>query len=212
MRRRKLTCVVTVASAALLGGGCGRIVDPPGRDPETPPYLEFVNEVPSFWTRGVEGEVVVPILLRDDQLPEGVSLETLRDIVTAAVATWLEPLQDAGRRVTLPVMFALEGHPRPARGVQVVFTDRALGFVGVTTYNGDQVDVEVAVTPVSLERFVTRRELLALTLHEMGHALGISQPGHSLNPNDVMFGHHQSHDWITLSGGDREVILALFPE
>ena len=65
--------------------------------------------------------------------------------------------------------------------------------------------------PASTDRFLTRRELLALTIHEMGHALGISRPGHSPNPDDVMFGHDLSNDWITLSDGDREVILALYP-
>jgi len=37
-------------------------------------------------------------------------------------------------------------------------------------------------------------------------------PGHSPDPNDVMFGHNLENTWITLSNGDRLTILNLFPE
>jgi predicted Zn-dependent protease len=48
-------------------------------------------------------------------------------------------------------------------------------------------------------------------LHEFGHALGISRPGHSFNSADVMFGHNLATTWITLSDGDRSTLLELFP-
>jgi hypothetical protein len=209
--RRRLVWGVVVFTVALLPA-CGRVVEVPGRDTDTPPYYSVIQRIPSFWLDGVDGPVVIPILLRDDRAPDGVPRETLREILTAAVATWREPLEEEERNVRLSVIFASEGYAQPARGVQVTYIDRPLEFIGVTHYNGEQVEVEIAVRPAATNRFLTRRELLALTIHEMGHALGISRTGHSPNPNDVMFGHDLTNDWITLSEGDRKVILALFPD
>ncbi len=212
-RRSGVGVAVTAAVIAVaLAAGCGRIVEVPGRHTNTSRYLDVIEEVPSFWLEGTEGRLVLPILLRDDIAPAGVPHEVLRETLSAAVATWREPLAAKSRSVRLSVIYASEGHPPPARGVQVTYLERPIDFLGVTRYGEDNVTVEIAVRPASTDRFLTRRELLALTIHEMGHALGISRSGHSSNPNDVMFGHDLSNDWITLSEGDRKVILALFPE
>jgi hypothetical protein len=202
--------------AAGVGGcvaiGCGDVVRAPGRDMDTPPYLEVVSAVPSFWTEDASGGITVTFYLRDDRAPEGMDPEAIREVLAAAVATWLEPLEETGRNVRLPIIWASRGLPPPVRHVEVVFVERGEAWLGATRYHTNRVEVEVSVKPMSLDRFLKRRELLALAIHEIGHSLGISQPGHSLNANDVMFGHDLENDWITLSKGDRAVILSLFPD
>jgi hypothetical protein len=160
----------------------------------------------------VEGDLVITFRLSDDRPPGGVEMDVLRDILQAAVSTWLDPLRAAGRRVDLRVVDATrEGQP-DGPAVEVRFVGRGEGWLGVTLHDGDRVEVAIAVRAVAVDRFLSRREILAVTLHEVGHALGIANTGHSPNPNDVMFGHNLQNHWITLSEADRAVILALFPE
>lgn len=207
--------IAWLALLAVAGGwvatGCGRLAEPPSRETDTPGYLAFVNRVPSFWLEDTEGEVTIPFYVHDDQFPSGTNVELLRATVVGALSTWREPLDAAGRNVSLPLIFASSGQPPPVRGVHVRYVTRGEYWLGVTDYFGDRVEVQVSVKELNLDRFLPRRKLFALTLHELGHALGISQPGHSPNPNDVMYGHDLVSSWVTLSDGDRATLLSLFP-
>jgi hypothetical protein len=201
-----------VPAVALLAiGACGRIAEPPSRDTDTEPYLTFVNRVPSFWVEEEGGEVTIPFYVHDDELPSGVEAELLQEIVAGALDSWREPLDAAGRNVDLPLIYASSGQPEPVRGVHVYYVTRGEYWLGATDYLGDRVEVRVSVKELNLDRFLPRRKVFALMLHELGHALGISQPGHSPNPNDVMYGHDLESSWVTLSQGDRSTLLALFP-
>ena len=178
---------------------------------DTPPYVQVVERVPSFWIDGEDGEVFIPFYVHDEVFPDDIEPDDLRDLVTAALEIWYAPLREAGRRVEVPLLWASSSAPPPERRVDVFFVWRGDGWLGVTRYNGTLVQVELSVRAQSTDRFLTRRELLAITIHEFGHALGISQPGHSQNPNDIMFGHDLESSWITLSNGDRETLLSLYP-
>ncbi len=224
---RSRTARIRAASVVVLAAttvSCGSIVEVPSRDTDTPAYTEVAFRVPSFWTetRGPDDPtVVVPIFVRDDAFPSDVDADAVREVVVAAVETWLDPLESDGRPVRLPVIWSSTSEPEPERRVDVRFVARGLNWLGRTTYHDTHVEVEISLGSLSVDRALTRRELLALSIHEFGHALGISQsapgsdevgpPGHSPNPNDVMYGHNLDNTWITLSRGDRETILALFP-
>jgi hypothetical protein len=214
---------VSGVALALLLVSCGSVVDVPSRDLDTEPYLDVVFRIPSFWVdEAAPGETTVFYYVRDDSIPAGVDREAVREIVAAAAETWHEPLREAHRNVDLRVLFATEGPPPGGPRVEVAFVWRGQSWLGRTIYLADHVRVELSVRALSLERFLTRRELLALAVHELGHSLGIStgapgtdettgKPGHSPNPNDVMYGHNLDNTWVTLSNGDRQTIVSLFP-
>jgi hypothetical protein len=204
--------VVAVGVAGAFVLGCGSLIDSPSRETSTPAYLDHVAEVPSFWASRAGSDLVITFRLRDDRPPSGVEIEALRDVLHAAVSTWRDPLRAAGRRVDLRVVDATRAGRPDGPSIEVRFVDRGEGWLGVTRYDGEQVEIEISVRSVAVDRFLSRREILALTLHEVGHALGIANTGHSPNANDVMFGHNLQNHWITLSEADRAVILALFPE
>lgn len=195
----------------LLSAGCATIVESPSRDTDTHAYADQIERVPSFWLDGGLGDLVIPFYVRDDEFPQGANGDALRDIARAALSVWTEPLAAENRPVRVQLQFASTMLPEPLRRVRVSYVNRGENWLGVTRYDGDRVDVLISLHAIETDRVLTRRELLALTIHEFGHALGISQPGHSLDPNDVMFGHNLDNDWVTLSAGDRATILALYP-
>lgn len=200
-----------VFPAGLVLLACANMVESPSRDTETSGYADQVERVPSFWLDGGGGDLVIPFYVRDDAFPDGADGDALRDITRAALDVWIAPLEANDRPVRVQLQFASSALPEPTRRVRVSYVNRGDNWLGVTRYDGDEVDVLISLHAVEIDRVLTRRELLALTIHEFGHALGISQPGHSLDPNDVMFGHNLDNDWVTLSDGDRATILALYP-
>jgi len=211
---------------ALVSAGCGSIVEIPARDPDTAPYLGEVITVPSFWIQNQEdpdARLVIPFYVHDESFPGDVEDDVLRSIVEAAVGTWQDALAGLDRDIRMPVLYESRGYPMPEVRVDVRYVTRGEAWLGATRYlcrstglpceeheSWGVIDVEISVKALSSDRYLSRREILALTLHEFGHALGISRPGHSDDPDDVMYGHNLDNTWVSLSAGDVATIRALY--
>lgn len=219
--------IAIATGAALLSAlGCGSMVEVPSRDVHTADYLQEVITVPSFWIQNQEdpaARLVIPFYVRDDGFPGDVEGDALRAIVEAAVRTWSDALAGIDREVRMPVIYESSGYPMPEIRVDVRFVTRGEAWLGATRYlcratglpceepeSWGVIDVEISVKALSSDRYLSRRDILALTLHEFGHALGISRPGHSDDPDDVMYGHNLDNTWVTLSEGDVATIRALY--
>lgn len=217
------TCALGLA---LLSAGCGSIVEVPARNPGTVAYLSEVITVPSFWVQNQEDpaeRLVIPFYVHDTSFPGDVQDDVLRSIVEAAVGTWQDALTGLDRDIRMPVLLESRGYPVPEVRVDVRYVTRGEAWLGATRYlcrstglpceeheSWGVIDVEISVKALSSDRYLSRREILALTLHEFGHALGISRPGHSDDPDDVMYGHNLDNTWVSLSDGDVATIRALY--
>jgi len=225
LRQRALRAGLPLA--LLLATGCpdvrrGAQISSPDRS-QTPAYLSEALGPDSFrWTgrttSGVE-QVNLYIEVDDVNVPPSFDQEAWKAIVPKAREIWKAAINElTGVHIDSWTRWrSKERFDSNRTVVHIGFEERSdSSWAGHTAVSSlakqvNDVNITIAMRRPTTDELFSQEQLLMITLHELGHALGIAgingATGHSSNDLDVMY---WSGYWASLSGGDAKSIRALY--